>query len=287
MRDMAEKVNIPLPDITCEDFESSWIRFELVAAAKEWSQEKQALILPTLLRGKLVECYVELEADTKKAVNYVKEELVKRLRLCREPLEAGKLFMTRSQLERERVTEFAMQLKKLFKQAYPEENSTSGILLQRFVMGLKTPVSRQLLLRGKPDTFENAIEAAREIELVLEFESKPMELNAKISSVEDCDTGLLAALKDLTERLGNMEAQIQSVVQCSVAAGNSKTRAEARGTEQEAGRRHVRPVSYDDRRRSGRMCCFRCGEEGHIKRFCPLNFNGPAGTANGSRLGAR
>eukprot|EP00731_Ephydatia_muelleri_P010157 Em0005g743a len=195
---MAEKVNIPLPDITCEDFESSWIRFELVAAAKEWSQEKQALILPTLLRGKLVECYVELEADTKKAVNYVKEELVKRLRLCREPLEAGKLFMTRSQLERERVTEFAMHA--------------------RFVMGLKTPVSRQLLLRGKPDTFENAIEAAREIELVLEFESKPMELNAKISSVEDCDTGLQAALKDLTERLGNMEAQIQSVVQCSVAA---------------------------------------------------------------------
>ena len=84
---------------------------------------------------------------------------MKRLRLCREPLEAGKLFMTRSQLERERVTEFAMQLKKLFKQAYPEEDSTSGILLQRpFVMGLKTPVSRQLLLRGKPDTFENAIE---------------------------------------------------------------------------------------------------------------------------------
>eukprot|EP00731_Ephydatia_muelleri_P033860 Em0040g10a len=207
---MAEKVNIPLPDITCEDFESSWICFELVAAAKEWSQEKQALILPTLLRGKLVECYVELEADTKKAVNYVKEELVKRLRLCREPLEAGKLFMTRSQLERERVMEFAMQLKKLFKQAYPEEDSTSSILLQRFVMGLKTPVSRQLLLRGKPDTFENAIEAAREIELVLEFESKPMELNAKISSVEDCDTGLLAALKDLTERLGNMEAQIQN-----------------------------------------------------------------------------
>ena len=123
-------------------------------------------------------------------------------------------------------------------------------------MGLKTPVSRQLLLRGKPDTFENAIEAAREIELVLEFESKPMELNAKISSVEDCDTDLQAALKDLTERLGNMEAQIQSVVQCSVAAGNSKTKAEARGTEQEAGRRHVRPVSYDDRRRREECAIF-------------------------------
>ena len=84
----------------------------MVAAAKEWSQEKQALILLTLLRGKLVECYEKLEADTKKTVNYVKEELVKRLWLCREPLEAGKLFMTRSQLERERVTEFATLLKK-------------------------------------------------------------------------------------------------------------------------------------------------------------------------------
>ena len=31
-----------------------------------------------------------------------------------------------------------------------------------------------------------------------------MELNAKISSVEDCDKGLQAALKDLTERLGNI-----------------------------------------------------------------------------------
>ena len=47
--------------------------------------------------------------------------------MCHEPLEAGKLFMARSQLEKERVAEFAMQLKKLFKQAYPEERSTSGV----------------------------------------------------------------------------------------------------------------------------------------------------------------
>ena len=46
----------------------------------------------------------------------------------------------------------------------------TGILLQRFMLGLKTPISTQLLLRGKPDTFEKAIEAAREIEFVLEFE---------------------------------------------------------------------------------------------------------------------
>lgn len=117
---MAEKMNIPLPDITCEDFESAWIRFELVAAAKGWTLEKQVLILPTLLRGKLVECYVELEGDAKKTVKLVKEELTKRLRLCPEPLEAERLFIMHSQLEVEKVAEFAMRLKKLFKQAYPE-----------------------------------------------------------------------------------------------------------------------------------------------------------------------
>ena len=59
-----------------------------------------------------------------------------------------------------------MNLKKLFRQAYPEE---SGILLQRFVMGLKTPISKQLLLRGKPDTLQNVTDAAMEIEGVLEL----------------------------------------------------------------------------------------------------------------------
>ena len=69
---------------------------------------------------------MELETETKKSVKSLKDELTKRLRLCREPLEAGKLFMVRSQQEQEKVTEFAMNLKKLFKQAYPEESSASA-----------------------------------------------------------------------------------------------------------------------------------------------------------------
>ena len=92
-------------------------------------------------------------------VKTVKEKLVKRLRLCRESLQAGKLF---TQLEKEKITEFAMHLKKLIKQAYPEEDSIRHCFASavRGVYGLRTTVSRQLLLR---DTFENAIEVAIEI----------------------------------------------------------------------------------------------------------------------------
>ena len=75
--------------------------------------------------------------------------------------------MVCSQLEQEIVTEFSMNLKKLFKQTYPEESSASGVLFQRFLMALhEDTISRQLLLQGKLDTIEEATVAAREIKSV-------------------------------------------------------------------------------------------------------------------------
>ena len=64
-------------------------------------------------------------------------------------------------------------------------------------MGLKTSISRQLLLRGKPDTLEKAIVAAMEIESVFAIESNPAENINPVSLVKegaDCDTGLQVAL---------------------------------------------------------------------------------------------
>ena len=84
-----------------------------------------------------------------------------------------------------------------------------------------------MLLRGKLESFENAIEVAREIECVLEFESKPVELHAKVGALEEQQSsgvGVPLALRELTERLEKMEARIQSVVQSIVATGGSKTR---------------------------------------------------------------
>lgn len=38
--------DVPIPEITVEEFPRVWTQFELV---KEWNTEKQASILPTLL----------------------------------------------------------------------------------------------------------------------------------------------------------------------------------------------------------------------------------------------
>ena len=46
---------------------------------------------------------------------------------------------------------------KLFKQAFLEEDTTSVVLLQRFLKGLKPQISCQILLRKNPETLEQAI----------------------------------------------------------------------------------------------------------------------------------
>ena len=52
---MATPLELPFTEITTEEFHQAWTRFKLVAEAKEWNADRRKLVLPTLLRGKLVE----------------------------------------------------------------------------------------------------------------------------------------------------------------------------------------------------------------------------------------
>jgi len=80
--------DLPLPEITVEDFQRSWIRFELVAGTKEWDEAKRKLILPSLLQGKLVDIYVSLDESTRGNLEQLKTALMKQAGLVRDPLTA-------------------------------------------------------------------------------------------------------------------------------------------------------------------------------------------------------
>ena len=75
----------------------------------------------------------------------------------------------RNQSSDEKVSDFASALKKLFKSAYPEETTTSAVLLQHFLAGLRPEISCQLLLKKKPSDFATALKDAVDIEYALEF----------------------------------------------------------------------------------------------------------------------
>jgi len=106
-------------------------------------EDKQLAIIPTLLRGRLVDYYIDLEEE-KFSVQELGKSLKKRAGLMTDPLAAARKFSIR------RVSDFATDLKKLFRLAYPEEAKSSSVLLQKFLTGLRPKISRQILLRGDP-----------------------------------------------------------------------------------------------------------------------------------------
>ena len=261
-------LDIPLPEITVEDFSRAWTRFELVSTAKAWEADRQAAILPTLLHGKLVDYYVDLDTATRNDLKKLKTTLMEKAGLAQDPLTAGKLFMTRSHRPAEKVTDFVSDLKKLFKRAFPDEDLSSGILLQRFMTGLAPRISQQVLLQGKPTSLEKAIESAEAIEYAFNFEQKSIEpatQTDQVNTVGKPDDPKLVAqlqqtLEQMTKRLESLETKLQSNRN-----SNSPRNFRRRGT-------NDRSQGKNQDRRS----CWSCGELGHLQRDCPLNYYGPA-----------
>ena len=58
-----------------EDFKRGWRHFEFIAAAKEWNAQKQLVGIPTLLKGKVIENYIELPEATKTDLGHLKMTL--------------------------------------------------------------------------------------------------------------------------------------------------------------------------------------------------------------------
>ena len=265
---MAESLDIPLPELSVDNFKRAWIRFELVAKAKGWDAAKQLVVLPTLLRGKFVDAYMDFNDETRADLTKLKAALEKATGRVEDPLAAAKLFVSRDQGANERVEDFAAALKKLFKQAYPSEDVKSSVLLQRFLTGLRAPISRQLLLRKKPTELAEAIENATEIEYALSFNGtqEPKEVNlvhpaATREPGEDQLRKLQETLDAMTQRMNALESAL-------TAQATGTTPLDTHGGSSGANGRTG--AAYRGRGRNSRSrLCFLCGQEGHIQRNCP------------------
>ena len=168
-------------------------------------------------------------------------------------------FSQRSQGQGERVSDFASSLKQLFKSAFLAETVTSSVFLQRFLTGLRPDISRQLLLRSRPTTFTVAVKDATDVEYALEFGGEEVNIHAIRPTQPTPEPSNAAALYQkldaLTKRLESLEVTIGKS-QTPIRSGYGRGRGDHRD-------RRIGPY-------------YNCGEEGHLRRNCPLNYYGPA-----------
>ena len=110
---------LALPEISVDNFEQSWTRFEFVAVANKWDNGRELAILPALLRGKLQDFYITLGDSEKKDLSTLKKSLRDRAGLTKDPLTSAKKFTEKKQDSKESVRDFEVELRKLFAEAYP------------------------------------------------------------------------------------------------------------------------------------------------------------------------
>ena len=129
---------------------------ELITAAKEWNAAKQLTIVPTLLQVNLIDFYTEFNEATKGGLSRLKLALQEKAGLKIDPLIPSRNFNQHDQLPREKVDDYASELKQLFKPAYPDEGLNLAVLLQKFLTGLLAPFTFQANKVDKKRTSENS-----------------------------------------------------------------------------------------------------------------------------------
>eukprot|EP00731_Ephydatia_muelleri_P023705 Em0015g1288a len=216
-------------------------RFRLAAVAKQWQAEKQLLILPTLLRGNLVDYYMDLGEDEKRSLEDVKQALERKAGIKKDPVVAARYFNSRYQDDRERVMDYATQLRKAFKEAYPEEDVGSAVLLQTFLSGLRPSIARQVMLKGRPTALDKAIEEA---------------VTETTTEVEQ----LRHMLERMSKKFESFEQQLKDL-DAGRATDNNSVERERRSSEKRVSFQLQRGSSQEDGGGRRRNTCFLCGKE--------------------------
>ena len=88
------QMELQLPELTVDNFQRVWTRFELVMVAKEWNKAKQLIIVSSLLRGKLVDFYMEFDDATKRDLSRLKSALQEKVGFKKDPLKVSRILIS-------------------------------------------------------------------------------------------------------------------------------------------------------------------------------------------------
>ena len=118
------------------------------------------------------------------------------------------------------MSDYATELKRLYSRAYPGEDAQSIVLVQRFLMGQRAPISQQLLPKERPATMDKAVKGTIDVEYALQFGQETVEVQAVQRTIED------KRLEQLTQTVEGKAIQMEKLeklekLESQLKAGNN------------------------------------------------------------------
>ena len=143
MSNAAKHISIP-KTFSSGDADEWFTRFEICSMANDWNAATQAMKLTTLLKGEALAVWLKL-SDRDQADHYKAKKAIKS-KLLPPAFSALDRFNRQSMLPGETLNLYVHELKRLLQQTMPDlqAEAKEQLLLQQFLAGLPTTISRQL-----------------------------------------------------------------------------------------------------------------------------------------------
>ena len=160
------QMQVPKPYNGNTSWKSFKDHFERVARANNWTSNAEKVQNLTLsLDGQAADVLKEIDETSPTAYTDIWEALKQRFGKLDEPREAMRRFENRKQHDTESISDFAMQLRLLFREAWPHATSEhkEATLKRRFEDGLLSiDMSQFLRLHARSDDFTTTVLKARQ-----------------------------------------------------------------------------------------------------------------------------
>ena len=243
--------------------------FDSCAKLGKWSEEEKALYLAVSLRGQAQ----AVLGDQPDSSNIKYNELLSALEDRFSPKNQTELYRVqlreRKQRAAESLPELGQHIRRLTNLAYPTapQDVKETLAKEQFIDALVNSDMRLRIKQSRPDTLNEAIRHAVELDAFLKAESRVAGTKGYLRSVEPDSLNDNSEVKQVLSKITSLQETVHKLQQDFVTMKTKPAPTSAQHYAQPPSQNTQTPRPHGNRRRTVR--CYYCKEEGHIKSRCP------------------